>query len=95
MPYCSYLGLAGVLSNRRFAQRKVLHLLLQQPRAIGLSDDMTVVVSDAFSAVGDVGRLVYSLHGRELRPRPGTVLPSSSHVMWHRDEVFKGRPLAA
>jgi len=72
-----------------------LHHKLLDRGAIGLSDDMAVVVSDAFSAVGDVGRLVYSLHGRELRPRPGTVLPSTSHVMWHRDEVFKGRPLAA
>lgn len=72
-----------------------LHHKLLDRGAIGLSDFGTIFVSDAFSAVSDVGRSVYALHGRELRPRPGTVLPAADHVLWHRQEVFKGGPLAA
>lgn len=72
-----------------------LHHKLLDRGAIGLRDPGTVFVSDAFSAVGDVGRTVYELHGRELRPRPGTSLPAEEHVLWHRQEVFKGNPLAA
>ena len=72
-----------------------LHHKLLDRGAIGLRDPGTVVISQAFSAVGDVGRAVYELHGRELRPRPGTVLPALDYVIWHRQEVFKGDPLAA
>lgn len=72
-----------------------LHHKLLDRGAIGLRDPGTVVVSTSFSAVGEMGRAIYELHGRELRPRPGTVLPAPSHVDWHRREVFKGTPLAA
>ncbi len=72
-----------------------LHHKLLDRGAIGLRDPGTIFVSDAFSAVGDIGRAVYSLHGRELQPRPGTPLPAVEHVLWHRQEVFKGEPLAA
>lgn len=70
-----------------------LHHKLLDRGAIGLSESGTTFVSDAFSAVGDVGRFVYSLHGRELRPRPGARLPAVEYVRWHRHEVFKGDPL--
>lgn len=72
-----------------------LHHKLLDRGAIGLQDPATIFVSDAFSAVGDAGRDVYALHGRELRPRPGTLLPAVEHIQWHRQEVFKGQPLAA
>ena len=72
-----------------------LHHKLLDRGAIGLREPGTVVVSDGFSAVGDVGRAVYALHGRELRPRPGTILPAADYVLWHTREVFKGDPLAA
>ena len=72
-----------------------LHHKLLDRGAIGLRDPETVIVSSAFSAVGAVGRAVYELHGRELRPRPGTVLPAPEYVMWHHAEVFKGEPLTA
>jgi putative restriction endonuclease len=72
-----------------------LHHKLLDRGAIGLSNPGTIFVSDAFSAVGDVGQSVYALHGRELRSRPGTRLPATEHVLWHRQEVFKGKPLAA
>jgi len=52
-------------------------------------------VSATFSARTAAGRSVYDLHGHELRPRPGTVLPGRVHVAWHTREVFKGAPLAA
>lgn len=72
-----------------------LHHKLLDRGAVGLRDPGTVVVSDAFAAVGDVGRAVYALHGRELRPRPGTKLPAVDYVLWHTREVFKGDPLVA
>lgn len=72
-----------------------LHHKLLDRGAIGLRDPETVIVSSAFSAVGAAGRAVYELHGRGLRPRPGTVLPAPEYVMWHHSEVFKGDPLTA
>lgn len=72
-----------------------LHHKLLDRGAIGLRDPGTVVVSTRFSAVGAVGRAVYELHGRELRPRPGTRLPADTYVAWHTSEVFKGTPLTA
>lgn len=72
-----------------------LHHKLLDRGAIGLRDPGTVVVSTRFSAVGAVGRAVYELHGRELRPRPGTRLPADAYVAWHTSEVFKGDPLTA
>ena len=72
-----------------------LHHKLFDRGAIGLADGGIVVVSEAFAATGSVARRVYDLHGHELRPRPGTALPADDHVRWHRQEVFKGSPLAA
>jgi putative restriction endonuclease len=72
-----------------------LHHKLFDRGAIGLTEGGIVVVSEAFAATGPMGRRVYDLHGHELRPRPGTSLPASDHVRWHRQEVFKGSPLAA
>jgi len=72
-----------------------LHHKLLDRGALGLGVDGTVVVSSRFSAVTDIGRSVYALHGRELRARPGTLLPAPEHVTWHRTEVFKGQALSA
>jgi putative restriction endonuclease len=72
-----------------------LHHKLLDRGAVGLRDPQTLVVSSAFSAVGEAARRVYDLHGKVLRPRPGTALPSPEHVEWHRTEVFKGVPLSA
>ena len=72
-----------------------LHHKLLDRGAIGFRDPGTIYISDAFTAVGETGRATYALHGRELRPRPGTKLPAAEHVDWHRGEVFKGQPLAA
>lgn len=69
-----------------------LHHKLLDRGAIGLRDPGTIEVSTAFSAVGEVGRAVYQLHGKELRARPGTALPATEHVLWHRLEVFKEEP---
>ena len=71
-----------------------LHHKLFDRGALGLSPDARVQVSEHFRATG-VGKLVYDLHGRELRPRPGAQLPALVHVEWHRTQVFKGVPLAA
>jgi len=72
-----------------------LHHKLLDRGAIGFRDSGTIDVSATFSAVGEVGRAVYDLHGKELRARPGTALPAAEHVLWHRREVFKGESLAA
>ncbi|MGD9956028.1 MAG: phosphorothioated DNA-binding restriction endonuclease [Candidatus Nanopelagicales bacterium] len=71
-----------------------LHHKLFDRGALGLSPDAKVQVSEHFRASG-VGKQVYELHGRELQPRPGAVLPAPAHVEWHRTQVFKGDPLAA
>jgi putative restriction endonuclease len=61
---------------------------------IGLDDDLAVVVSQRYSARTSQGRVLYDLHGRRLRPRPGTPLPAKRHVAWHREQVFQGTALA-
>lgn len=72
-----------------------LHHKLFDRGALGLDDELRVLVSTAFTARTAVGRAVYELHGHRLSPRPGTQLPAAAHVAWHAREVFKGVPLAA
>ena len=71
-----------------------LHHKLLDQGVLGLEDPETVRVSTTFAAVSSTGRAVYDLHGRKLRPRPGTLLPSSEYVEWHDNEVFKGASLS-
>lgn len=71
-----------------------LHHKLFDRGVLGLEGGDTVVVSSTFSARTDEGKRVYELHGRDLRPRPGTKLPLIAHVAWHAEEVFKGASLA-
>ncbi|WP_446212903.1 phosphorothioated DNA-binding restriction endonuclease [Micromonospora sp. IBSANI012] len=73
----------------------VLHHKLFDFGALALDSDLRIHVSTAFTARTNVGRTVYDLHGRMLRPRPGTPVPAADHVSWHRREVFKGEPLNA
>jgi putative restriction endonuclease len=70
-----------------------LHHKLFDRGMLGLDDDVTVLVSQRFSARTPHGRAVYELHGRRLAPRPGTPLPAERHVAWHREQVFHGAPL--
>ena len=70
-----------------------LHHKLFDRGVLGLDRGETVVVSSYFSARTNEGKRVYELHGRELRPRPGTKLPSAAHISWHADEVFRGLAL--
>jgi putative restriction endonuclease len=71
-----------------------LHHKLLDRGALGMSDPETIRVSAAFSASSDAARTVYELHGKVLRPRPGTRLPGENHIAWHASEVFKGASLA-
>ncbi|MBO4208347.1 restriction endonuclease [Micromonospora echinofusca] len=73
----------------------VLHHKLFDFGALGIGDDLRISVSATFTARTPAGQALYDLHGRALRPRPGTPAPAPEHVDWHRREVFKGRPLAA
>ncbi|NIH68272.1 putative restriction endonuclease [Modestobacter marinus] len=72
-----------------------LHHKLFDRGVLGLDDDAAVVVSQRFSARTATGRAVYELHGLRLRPRPGTPLPAAPHMVWHREQVFQGAPLAS
>lgn len=65
-----------------------LHHKLLDRGVLGFAEQDRLVVSEKFTARSDAGRQVYHLHGRTLRPRPGTALPSADHVAWHADEVF-------
>jgi putative restriction endonuclease len=65
-----------------------LHHKLFDRGALGLSAAYRVQVSEAFRAIG-ADRAVYELQDRELRPRPGTVLPAEVHIAWHRTQVFR------
>lgn len=71
----------------------VLHHKLFDLGVLGLDAGLRLVVSKVFSARTVAGRSIYELHGRNLRPRPGTVVPAAGHVSWHGREVFKGEPL--
>lgn len=66
-----------------------LHHKLLDRGALGLDHDMRIQVSADFSSRTEFGRMVYDLHLRPLRPRPGTTLPALAHVEWHTREVFK------
>ncbi|MGY1680648.1 phosphorothioated DNA-binding restriction endonuclease [Geodermatophilus sp. SYSU D01176] len=72
-----------------------LHHKLFDRGMLGLDDDLAVVVSQRFSARTPQGRALYDLHGRRLRPRPGTPPPAERHVLWHRQQVFHGDALAS
>ena len=71
-----------------------LHHKLFDRGMLGLDDELSVVVSQRFSARTAAGRSLYDLHGHRLRPRRGTPLPAEQHVAWHREQVFQGQALA-
>lgn len=71
-----------------------LHHKLLDRGVLGFADPETVVVSQTYSARSEEGKRLYDLHGKVIKPRPGTVLPSENHVKWHEDEVFKGDALS-
>lgn len=66
-----------------------LHHKLFDRGALGLTPDMTVLVSPMFTARTEASKRVYDLHGRALQPRPGTLLPAERHRVWHEEQVFK------
>jgi hypothetical protein len=51
-------------------------------------------VSKAYTAPPRAGRAQYDLRGRKLDPRSGTELLAPTNLVWHREQVFKGQPLA-
>ncbi|GAB2930419.1 HNH endonuclease [Micromonospora polyrhachis] len=68
----------------------VLHHKLFDRGALGLTKDLRIQVSASFTTRTEAGRILYRLHGRPLRPRPGTAVPAAQHVAWHQSEVFRG-----
>ena len=73
----------------------VLHHKLFDRGALGLDEELRVLVSSDYSTRTAAGRQVYDLAGGLLTPRPGTTLPATPHLAWHRREVFKGAALVA
>jgi putative restriction endonuclease len=71
----------------------VLHHKLFDLGVLGLDGALRVRVSGVFTARTSAGQAVYQLHGQQLAPRPGTIVPAPAHVSWHSREVFKGQPL--
>lgn len=72
-----------------------LHHKLFDRGALGLTEDYRILVSRSYSSRTAAGRAVYELASCELRPRPGTPLPSAAHIRWHAKQVFKGAALTA
>lgn len=72
-----------------------LHHKLFDLGVLGVTGQMRVQVSGAFTARTTAGQVIYELHGRQLQPRRGTILPAASYLSWHAREVFKGQPLTA
>lgn len=70
-----------------------LHHKLFDRGVLGVDLDLRVHVSAIYSARTSAGRALYDLHGATLRARPGTAMPAGRHLKWHRQWVFKGRPL--
>ena len=79
----------------RIKHAKREHRRLFDRGMLGLDDDLTAVVSRRLSARTPQGRALYDLHGRQLRLRPGTPLPTERHVAWHRKQVFQSMALAS
>ena len=79
----------------RIEHAKREHHRLCDRGMLGLDDDLTAVVSRRLSARTPQGRALYELHGRRLRPRPGTPPPAERHVAWHREQVFQSMALAS
>jgi len=70
-----------------------LHHKLFDRGVLGLDSGETVLVSQSYSARTDEGKRIYDLHGRSLKPRPGTRCPAEHHVRWHSSEVFRSGAL--
>ena len=70
-----------------------LHHKLLDQGVLGFADPETIVVSQTYSARSEEGKRLYDLHGKAIKPRPGTALPATEHVAWHVEEVFKGLAL--
>jgi putative restriction endonuclease len=66
-----------------------LHHKLLDRGALGLTFDYRIKISAHFTARTPAGRAVYDLDGRQLRARPGTVLPARDHLQWHSRQVFQ------
>jgi putative restriction endonuclease len=71
-----------------------LHHKLFDRGVLGIDPDMRVCVSTIYTARTSAGKAVYDLHGHAVQGRLGTPTPADPHLAWHREQVFKGQPLA-
>jgi putative restriction endonuclease len=68
-----------------------LHHSLYDLGAIGVSQNLKVIVSESFVAHSEsADALVYKLHDKDLfEPAPHAPAPASDNLAWHLTEVFK------
>ncbi|NAZ86469.1 restriction endonuclease [Kineococcus sp. T90] len=72
-----------------------LHHKLFDRGVLGLTTQLRVQVSAAFTARSDAARSVYELHQRPLAmDRPGRVPPAAEHLRWHQRQIFKAPALS-
>ncbi len=74
-----------------------LHHKLLDRGVVGLADDGSIDVSQEFVARSAVAeQLVIGLAGRLLlQPQRGEPTPQAAHIIWHREQVFRGPARAA
>jgi putative restriction endonuclease len=58
--------------------------------AIGLNDDLTILVSGSLHGDVGVAELFLAFKGKQLRaPHSPSMLPSQQYLAWHRQQVFR------
>ena len=71
-----------------------LHHKLFDRGVLGVTTQLRVQVSAAFTARSAAARSVYELHQRPLAmDRPGRVPPAAEHLRWHQRQIFKAPAL--
>lgn len=71
-----------------------LHHKLFDRGVLGLTLDLRVQVSAAFTARSPAARRLYDLHQQTLPSgRPGRIEPAAEHLQWHHRQIFKAPAL--
>jgi len=71
-----------------------LHHKLFDRGVLGLTTNLRVQVSAAFTARSPAARGIYALHQQTLvQERPGHTTPSPEHLRWHQRQIFKAPAL--
>ncbi len=70
-----------------------IHHLAFDRGALGITDDLHIIVSDRLQGHGKIEELFLALGGASVRSPLSTLArPNRHYLRWHRREVFRGRP---